>query len=222
MGNECKFPPDRHKPDVPQAQTMSSKSHSAIQPAKTVSTFPRYALPSSDDAMGGLCTQFYTSASSGQPPSFGNRGDDESDVSATDDRTLDAASTLQLLRNTFTAKPPPNFYPPPIGTRLPSKDSVLPAFPAGESPTCRNPPSTANSAYGSESNGADGQHTPAKKRTSSTESYNHQDAQWCYQLSLEPPSRSMSYDNIEGLPQQCPGLGLEIQHAEYQKTSPYP
>ena len=43
------------------------------------------------------------------------------------------------------------------------------------------------------------------------------------QPGFQPPTRSMSYGNIEGMPQQFSNSGLGIQPSEYpRRTSPYP
>lgn len=105
-------------------------------------------------------------------------------------------------------------YPPPIETHWPPTTTYLPSTTIAESPSSnagywRQSPSTANSVYGSES-GVSGVHTPA---TSSTMSYGHPESHtWGQQPGFQPPpTRSMSYGNIEGLPQQYPGQGLGIQ-----------
>jgi hypothetical protein len=119
-------------------------------------------------------------------------------------------------------------YPHPIDTQWPPATSFLPSSTIGESPSSstsywRQSPSTANSAYGSESN-VSGGHTPAAMSTSSTMSYGHPDSHaWGAQPPFQPPTRSMSYGNIEGLSQPYPGHGLGIQHHDFsRRTSPYP
>lgn len=116
-------------------------------------------------------------------------------------------------------------YPPPIETHWPPTTSYLPSSTIAESPNSnagywRQSPSTANSVYGSES-GVSGVHTPA---TSSTMSYGHPESHtWGQQPGFQPPpTRSMSYGNIEGLPQQYPGQGLGIQQDFGRRTSSYP
>ncbi|KAI4646295.1 uncharacterized protein J4E78_009217 [Alternaria triticimaculans] len=223
LKKECNFYPVEHNPDMPQPQSISSKSGSAVQPATPVSTSPRHPLSSSGDAME-FRTPFSGPASNGQPPSFGYHGDHDSDphhASVTSGRRFNAASGPHSLTNKVPVQHPPYPYPPPIETQWPPTNSFLPSSTVGESPTWRNSPSTANSAYGSESN-VSGGHTPAAMSTSSTMSYGHQDGHWSQQPSFQPPSRSMSYGNIEGLPQQYPGQGLGIQHENYRRTSPYP
>ncbi|RYO21769.1 hypothetical protein AA0111_g9623 [Alternaria arborescens] len=201
LKKECNFYPVEHNPDLPHVPTISSKSGSAVQPATPVATSPRHS-----DAMGEFRTPFSGPASNGQPPSFGYHGDHESD------RHQVPVDGLQH---------PSYPYPPPIETQWPSANGFLPSSTVAESPSWRNSPSTANSAYGSESN-VSGGHTPAAMSTSSTMSYGHQDSHWGQQPPFQPPTRSMSYGNIEGLPQQYSGQGLGIQHENYRRTSQYP
>lgn len=119
-------------------------------------------------------------------------------------------------------------YPPPIETQWPPTTSYLPSSTVAESPNStagywRQSPSTANSVYGSES-GVSGVHTPATMSTSSTMSYGHpENHAWGQHSSFQqPPTRSMSYGNIEGLPQQYAGQGLGIQQDFGRRASPYP
>jgi hypothetical protein len=119
-------------------------------------------------------------------------------------------------------------YPPPIETQWPPTSSYLPSSTIAESPNSnpaywRQSPSAANSVYGSES-GVSGAHTPATMSTSSTMSYGHPESNpWGQHPSFQPPpTRSMSYGNIEGIPQQYSSQGLGIQQDFGRRTSPYP
>lgn len=117
-------------------------------------------------------------------------------------------------------------YPHPIDTQWPPTSTFLPSSTVGESPQSstsywRQSPTTANSTFGSESN-VSGDHTPAAMSTSSTMSYGHQENHWGPQPPFQPPARSMSYGNIEGLSQPYPGQGLGIHHDYPRRTSPYP
>lgn len=127
----------------------------------------------------------------------------------------------QALTWTVPVQQPPYPYPHPIETQWPPTNGYLPSSTVAESPSWRHSPSTVNSAYGSESN-VSGGHTPAAMSTSSTMSYGHQDGHWGQQPPFQPPTRSMSYGNIDNLPQQYPGQGLGIQHEHYRRTSPFP
>ena len=117
-------------------------------------------------------------------------------------------------------------YPHPIDTQWPPNPGFLPSSAVSESPSSsagywRASPTTANSAFGSESN-VSGVHTPATISTSSTMSYgSHQDSQnWATQ-NFQPPSRSMSYGNIEGLPQHFQNHHLGVQPQEYRRAASY-
>jgi len=120
-------------------------------------------------------------------------------------------------------------YPHPIETQWPPAASFLPSSTIAESPSSstshwRQSPSTANSAYGSESN-VSGGHTPAAMSTSSTMSYGHPDSHsWGGQPPFQPPTRSMSYGgHIEPSSQSYSNQGLGIQHHDFpRRSSPYP
>jgi hypothetical protein len=55
-------------------------------------------------------------------------------------------------------------------------------------------------------------------------SYGHAESHaWAGQPSFQPPARSMSYGNIDGVPHQYAAQGLSMPHHDYpRKTSPYP
>lgn len=82
----------------------------------------------------------------------------------------------------------------------------------------RPSPSTAASTYGSDTNASGGQ-TPATMSTTSNMSYHDG---WNQSPMQAPPTRSMSYGNIEGL-HHYPNQGASIQHREYRdRTASYP
>ena len=133
-----------------------------------------------------------------------------------------------LLTITGHMQHPPFAYPPTIETQWPPTAGFLPSSSVAEiSPSSsgywRPSPSTANSTYGSESN-ISGGHTPATINSASNMSYSgHHDSPSWGQSNLQPPTRSMSYGNIEGIPQQYSSQGLSIQQHDYpRRTSPYP
>jgi hypothetical protein len=118
-------------------------------------------------------------------------------------------------------------YPPPIETQWTTPGFLPSSSIADNSPSSsgywRPSPSTATSAYGSETN-ISGAPTPATISSTSNVSYgappeNHN---WG-SPNVATPTRSMSYGNIEGLPHQysTPGLGIQ-QHDYPRRTSPYP
>lgn len=125
------------------------------------------------------------------------------------------------------AQHPPYSYPPPIETQWPTPGFLPSSTVAETSPSSsgywRPSPSTTNSVYGSESNVSGGQ-TPATMSSVSNMSYGGlpESHSWA-QPNFPPPTRSMSYGNIEGLPQHYPSSGLGIQQPDYpRRTSPYP
>jgi len=207
LKKECNFYPVEHNPDMPQPQTMSSKPSNAVQPATPVPSSPRNPLSASSDGMGEFRTPL--SGPTAPYPSYGYHGEPDSDPHH--------APTS----NGLPVQQPPYPYPHPIETQWPPTNGYLPSSTVAESPSWRHSPSTVNSAYGSESN-VSGGHTPAAMSTSSTMSYGHQDGHWGQQPPFQPPTRSMSYGNIDSLPQQYPGQGLGIQHEHYRRTSPFP
>lgn len=133
-----------------------------------------------------------------------------------------------LLTVTVHMQHPPYPYPHPIETQWPPTTGFLPSSSVVEtSPSSstywRPSPSTANSAYGSDSN-VSGGHTPAAMSATSNLSYgSHHDGPSWGPPNLQPPTRSMSYGNIEGLPQHYSNQGLGIQSHDFpRRTSPYP
>lgn len=120
-------------------------------------------------------------------------------------------------------------YPPPIETQW-STPGFLPSSSLAEtSPSSsgywRPSPSTtaATSAYGSDSN-VSGGHTPATIGSASNASYGPPtDSRSWGPANIAAPARSMSYGNIEGLPQQYSTPGLRVQQQEYPRRTPaYP
>jgi len=212
LKKECNFFPVEHNPELQHSQT-ASKDTSVGQPATPTTSPPRH--PSvSGEGVGEFRAPFPGASTGGQASTFGYQG--EIDV---DSHQTPGSSGLPV-------QPPSYPYPHPIETQWPPTNNFLPSSTIGESPQSstsywRQSPTTANSTYGSESN-VSGGHTPAAMSTSSTMSYGHQDSHWGQQPHFQAPTRSMSYGNIEGLPQQYPGQGLGIHHDYSRRTSPYP
>ncbi|KAF1941951.1 hypothetical protein EJ02DRAFT_185427 [Clathrospora elynae] len=209
LKKDCNFYPVEHNPDMPQSQAVSSSSSSVVQPRTPTTTSPHHPPPTSDETLGEFRTPFSGHTSTGQPSGYGFQG-----VSENEPHNAPASSGMSVQQ-------PPYPYPHPIETQWLPTNSFLPSSTVGESPSWRQSPSTANSTYGSESN-VSGGHTPAAMSTSSTMSYGHQDGHWGQQPPFQPPTRSMSYGNIEGISHQYPGQGLGIQHDYPRRTSPYP
>ncbi|KAF2199657.1 hypothetical protein GQ43DRAFT_450107 [Delitschia confertaspora ATCC 74209] len=80
----------------------------------------------------------------------------------------------------------------------------------------RPSPSTATSNYGSEST-MSGAQTPATMSSASNVPY-HDSHSW-NQPAMQPPTRSMSYGNIEGL-HQYPNHSGNMHHQEYRNRAP--
>lgn len=214
LKKECNFYPVEHNPDMPHAQPVAGKDTSPGSSATPASSSPRHLPPTTGEKVGDFRPPFAGASSVTQPSNYGFQG--ESDL---DPHQVPSSSGMPVQQPSYP-------YPHPIETQWPPTNSFLPSSTVAESPSSstsywRQSPSTANSAYGSESN-VSGGHTPAAMSTSSTMSYGHQDSHWGQQPPFQPPTRSMSYGNIEGLPQQYPGQGLGIHHDYSRRTSPYP
>ncbi|KAF1962845.1 hypothetical protein CC80DRAFT_98844 [Byssothecium circinans] len=107
----------------------------------------------------------------------------------------------QIPHSNALQMPQPSYgYPHAIDTQSqwPPSTGFLPSSSIAESPS-------SSSSYNLSSG-----HTPATMSSTSTMSYgNHpENHNWPPQPNFQPPTRSMSYGNIEGLPQQFPGHGL--------------
>ncbi|KAF9698308.1 hypothetical protein EKO04_003666 [Ascochyta lentis] len=215
LKKECNFYPVEHSLDT-QRPSGAVKDLSTGTPTTPVASSPRHLPPHSGEKVGDYRPSFQGVPAATPNAPYGYPGDPE----------LDSHHTPISRGVPVHAAYP---YPPPIETQWPPTTSYLPSSTIAESPNSnatywRHSPSTANSVYGSES-GVSGVHTPATMSTSSTMSYGHPETHaWGQQPSFQPPpTRSMSYGNIEGLPQQYPGHGLEIQHQDFgRRTSPYP
>lgn len=122
----------------------------------------------------------------------------------------------------------PSFaYPPTIETQWPTPGFLPSSTIADSSPSStgywRPSPSTATSNYGSESNMSGGQ-TPTTVSTTSNLSYGgpHDSHNW-NQPNLQPPTRSMSYGLIEGLPHHYSSQAMGATQQDFpRRTPPYP
>ncbi|KAF2277664.1 uncharacterized protein EI97DRAFT_300921 [Westerdykella ornata] len=121
---------------------------------------------------------------------------------------------------------PPYTFPPPIDTHWPTP-SFLPSSGVAEAPSMssgfwRPSEPAPNSTYETESS-VSGAQTPATMHSTSNMAYGRSGDHHWVQPNIPPPTRSMSYGNIEGLPTQYANPGLGIQASEYsRRTSPYP
>ncbi|KAL6710849.1 hypothetical protein ACN47E_007906 [Coniothyrium glycines] len=211
LKKECNFYPVEHNPDHPQASVASSKDASVRAPLTPTASSPHHPSTVAGERVGDFRAP-YPGVSSTPSANFAYHGEVDHDSHQT-------AGGMPVQ--------PPSFpYPHAIETQWPPTNTYLPSSTIAESPQSttsywRQSPTTANSAYGSESN-VSGSHTPAAMSTSSTMSYGHQDNHWNAQQTYQQPTRSMSYGNIEGLAQQYPSQGLGIHHEFARRTSPYP
>ncbi|KAH7090294.1 hypothetical protein FB567DRAFT_589694 [Paraphoma chrysanthemicola] len=215
LKKECNFYPVEHNPDMPQPQSIGTKDSTPGQPLTPATSSPRHPQSVSGEKMGEF-RQPFNGASTTPNANYGFQGDAELD------------SHQGPPHGRMPVQQPSYPYPHPIDTQWPPAATFLPSSTVAESPSSstsywRQSPSTANSAYGSESN-VSGGHTPAAMSTSSTMSYGPDGHSWPAHPPFQPPTRSMSYGNIEGLQQQqYPNHGLGIQHHDFpRRTSPYP
>lgn len=213
LKKECNFYPVEHNPDMQRSQAVASKDTSPGQPSTPATSSPGHLTSAPGEKLGEFRTPFIGSSVT-QGPNYTFQGEPEIDP-----HQAPVPSRMPVQQPSYP-------YPHPIETQWPPTNTFLPSSTVGESPQSstsywRQSPSTANSVYGSESN-VSGGHTPAAMSTSSTMSYGHQDSHWGQQPPFQPPTRSMSYGNIEGLPHQYTGQGLGIQQDFPRRTSPYP
>ncbi|KAF2177205.1 hypothetical protein K469DRAFT_604079 [Zopfia rhizophila CBS 207.26] len=215
LKKECNFYPVEQNPENQRSQTTSAKETATGAPASSTTSSPRQP-PSVPGEKIEEYRPPYSGALSGAPASrFGAQT--ELDVDPTQ---IPHSSGLSLPH-------PPYTYPHSNDTQW-STPGFLPSSSVAESSPSssgywRPSPSTANSTYGSESNMSGGQ-TPATMSTTSNISYSgHPEGHSWGPPNFQPPTRSMSYGNIEGLPQQYSSHGLGIQQHDYpRRTSPYP
>ncbi|KAF2873075.1 hypothetical protein BDV95DRAFT_490388 [Massariosphaeria phaeospora] len=211
LKKECNFYPVEQNPEPQRSQTGPVKDG---VPASSGTSSPRHPTSISGEKIEEFRPPY--PVSSGAPVSrYGVPSEGE-----VDPHHIPPSSGMPMQH-------PPYAYSHAVEAQWPPAAGFLPSSSvAGNSPTSANywrPPSTANSAYGSETN-VSGSHTPATMSTTSNLSYGaHQENPSWGQPNIQPPTRSMSYGNIEGLPPQYPGQGLGIQPHDYpRRTSPYP
>ncbi|KAF1359975.1 hypothetical protein EJ07DRAFT_117972 [Lizonia empirigonia] len=215
LKKECNFFPVEHSTDT-QRPSGAVKEFSTGTPSTPVASSPRH-LPHAGEKIGDYRPSFHGVSATAPNAPYGYPGEPEIDTHHTP-----TSSGVPVQHAGYP-------YPPPIETQWPPTTSYLPSSTIAESPNSnatywRQSPSTANSVYGSES-GVSSVHTPATMSTSSTMSFGHpENHAWSQQPPFQPPpTRSMSYDNIEGLQPQYSNHGLGIQHQDFaRRTSPYP
>ncbi|KAJ8112492.1 hypothetical protein OPT61_g5152 [Boeremia exigua] len=213
LKKECNFFPVEHSVDA-QRPSGPGKDMSTGTPSTPQASSPRHLPPHAGEKMGDFHAPYQGGPAAAPNAPYGYPGDTDVDPH----HTPTSNGAVQ-----HAAYP----YPPPIETQWPPATNYLPSSTVAESPNSnagywRQSPSTANSVYGSES-GVSGVRTPATMSTSSTMSYGHPESHaWGQHSFQQPPTRSMSYGNIEGMSQQYASHGLGIQQDFGRRTSPYP
>lgn len=212
LKKECNFFPVEHSVDT-QRPSVSGKEMSTGTPSTPQASSPRHLPPHTGEKIADFHAPYHGGSGAAPNAPYGYAGEAE------DPHHAPTSSAVPVQHPGYP-------YPPPIETQWPPTTSYLPSSTIAESPGSnagywRQSPSTANSVYGSES-GVSGVHTPATMSTSSTMSYGHpENHAWGHPFQ-QPPTRSMSYGNIEGLPQHYHNPGLGIQQDFGRRTSPYP
>ncbi|KAF2712003.1 hypothetical protein K504DRAFT_192242 [Pleomassaria siparia CBS 279.74] len=217
LKKECNFYPVEQNPEPQRSQAGSTKESSVGGPTSSTTSSPHHTSSVSGDKVEDFRTPFSTTTPSTIASRYGVPPE------------TDAESPRAPLASGIHVQHPSYPFPHPIDTQWPPTSGFLPSSSVTEtSPSSstywRPSPPTANSAYGSESNMSGGR-TPATMSATSNLSYgNHHDGPPSWGPSnLQPPTRSMSYGNIEGIPQHYSSPGLGIQSHDYpRRTSPYP
>ncbi|KAF2794092.1 hypothetical protein K505DRAFT_31076 [Melanomma pulvis-pyrius CBS 109.77] len=216
LKKECNFYPVEQNPETQRSHTGSAKETSIGAPASSTTSSPLHPASNSSEKVDDFRPPFNATTPGTLAPRYGVPPDTE-----VESPRVPQPSGMHMQH-------PPYPYPPPIETQWPPTTGFLPSSSVVEtSPSSstywRPSPSTANSAYGSDSN-VSGGHTPAAMSATSNLSYgSHHDGPSWGPPNLQPPTRSMSYGNIEGLPQHYSNQGLGIQSHDFpRRTSPYP
>ncbi|KAJ4297498.1 hypothetical protein N0V90_005390 [Kalmusia sp. IMI 367209] len=216
LKKECNFYPVDQAPEPPRAQAGAPKEASTGAPPSSNTSSPRH--PAS--MLGSKVDEFRPPFPGAVPTNAAVSRYEVPSESDSEPHHVTPTSGMPVQQPAYG-------YPPPIETQWPPGTGFLPSSSVSESPSSstgywRPSPTTATSGYGSESN-VSGVHTPATMSTSSTMSYsNHQDNPNWVPQNFQPPSRSMSYGNIEGLPQQFQNHSIGAPPHEYRRTAPYP
>ncbi|KAF1966283.1 hypothetical protein BU23DRAFT_487235 [Bimuria novae-zelandiae CBS 107.79] len=213
LKKDCNFYPVDQVPEPVRPQGVPKEVNTGPLPSSNTSS-PRHPVSMVGGKLEEFRPPFPGTVSANSVPRYEVPSESDSDP-----HHITPSSGMPVQQPTYG-------YPHPIDTQWPPSTGFLPSSAVSESPSSstgywRASPTTANSAFGSESN-VSGIHTPATMSTSSTMSYgSHQDNQNWGAQNFQPPSRSMSYGNIEGLPQQFQNQSLGIQPHEYRRTAPY-
>ncbi|ORX97869.1 hypothetical protein BCR34DRAFT_496558 [Clohesyomyces aquaticus] len=214
LKKECNFYPVEQAPEVQRPQPNSTKESGGGAALSSTTSSPTHPSSITGDKIEDFRPPFAVAAAKPAASRYGLAPDVDVDPSQ-----VPPPSAMPMPH-------PPYSYPHPVETQW-STPGFLPSSSVAESSPSSSgywrPPSTANSTYGSETNLSGGQ-TPATMSTTSNMSYGgqHDSHNWA-PSNLQPPTRSMSYGNIEGVAQQYSSAGLGIQNHDYpRRTSPYP
>ncbi|KAF2689346.1 hypothetical protein K458DRAFT_439698 [Lentithecium fluviatile CBS 122367] len=230
LKKECNFYPVDQNPEVPRPQGGAVQDGITGAPGSSATSSPRHPPSVPGDRMDEFRPPF-SSAAPGNPTSrYAVAGDSEVEplhgLTSNGSKFVGSPARIRSLTAAVPVQQPAYTYPPAIDTQW--QPTFLPSTSVAESPSSssgywRPSPSTANSTFGSDSNVSGGR-TPATMSTTSTMSYGaHPESHNWAPSNFQTPTRSMSYGNIEGLPQQYQNAGLGIQPPDYpRRTSPYP
>lgn len=216
LKKECNFYPVDQAPEPSRPHAGGPKEgHTGTLPSSNTSS-PRHPVTMLGGKVDDFRPPFPGSLSTSSVPRYDLPVDGDHD-------TIHGTPTSGM-----PVQQPAYGYPHPIDTQWPPNTGFLNSSAVSESPSSssagywRASPTTANSVFGSESN-VSGVHTPANMSTSSTMSYgSHQDSQSWGTQTFPPPSRSMSYGNIESLPQQYQNPPISVPPNEYRRPAPFP
>lgn len=209
LKKECNFHPvEQTNPLEPRSQSSSKADKGSNAPSASTPSSPRPSATSVNEQIEEY-RQYSTLPSNVAGARFGVQS--ELEIDPTQASHTDGGGPLQHPTFTYAHQidsqwAPPSYFP---------QSSAAEDSPSGGY-HWKASPSTAPSTYGSDSNMSGGQ-TPATMSTTSNMSYGpHHDGQgWA------PPTRSMSYGNIEGLSQHFPNQHLATQHDYRGRSSPY-
>ncbi|KAL5370842.1 hypothetical protein PMIN04_009566 [Paraphaeosphaeria minitans] len=207
LKKECNFYPVDQTPEQSRAQAGAAKEANAGAPTSSTASSPRHAV----SVIGAKVDEFRAPFPGTLSTNSVSRYEVPSE-SDTDAHHITPTSGMPVQQ-------PGYGYPQPIDTQWAPSTAFLPSSSVSESPSSstgywRPSPTTASTVFGSESN-VSGVQTPATLQ-------NHQEHHDWAPQNFQPPSRSMSYGNIEGLPQHFQNQPLGVPSHEYRRPAPYP
>ena len=227
LKKDCNFYPVEQSPEAQRSQASSVKETATGAAASSTTSSPRHPPSALGEKVEEFRSPYPAVSGSSAVPRYGMSTEAEAEPKQPGSSKLrKSASRYPQLISTVHMQHPPYAYPHAIDTQWPPA-GILPSSTVAESSPSssgywRPSPSTATSNYGSESNFSGG-HTPGTMSSASNPPYSghHENHGWA-QPTFQPPIRSMSYGNIEGLPHHYTNSGLGIQSQDYQRRpSPY-